>query len=160
MLDDYADLLTAWLEYGAKLPRKQRRTAQRLFEFLQVGGMRGARVRPNALLKFGKGKPVNYNRRKAFSSRCFFPAGETCQFDWSHEYVILGGVLHTVKVAHFRLAYSRKMFLAAYPRETQGMVLDAHSRAFTVFGGVPKRMILATAPALPYLLHPCSRMAI
>jgi transposase len=46
--------------------------------------------------------------------------------------------LHTVKVAHFRLAYSRKMFLVAYPRETQEMVLDAHVRAFSAFGGVPR----------------------
>lgn len=70
-----------------------------------------------------------------------FPAGETGHFDWSHEYVILGGVPQTIKVAHFRLAYSRRMFLAAYPRETQEMVLDAHTRAFTHFGGAPKRII-------------------
>lgn len=70
-----------------------------------------------------------------------FPAGETCQFDWSHEYVILSGVLQVVKVAHFRLAYSRRMFLAAYPRETQEMVFDAHIKAFGHFGGAPKRMM-------------------
>ncbi|MEQ1740483.1 MAG: hypothetical protein ABL884_11315 [Methyloglobulus sp.] len=87
-----------------------------------------------------------------------FPACETCQFGWSYEYVVLGGVLQTIKVAHFRLSYSRKMFLVAYPRETQALVLDAHIRAFAYFSGVPKRMISATAPALPYLLHPCSRM--
>jgi transposase len=33
------------------------------------------------------------------------------------------------------------MFVAAYPRETQEMVLDAHSRAFAFFGGVPARLI-------------------
>jgi hypothetical protein len=44
-----------------------------------------------------------------------FPAGENCQFDWSNEYIVLGGVLQTIKVAHFHLSYSRKMFLAAYP---------------------------------------------
>jgi transposase len=33
------------------------------------------------------------------------------------------------------------MFLVAYPRETQEMVLDAHTRAFAYFRGVPKRMI-------------------
>lgn len=70
-----------------------------------------------------------------------FPAGETCQFDWSQETVELGGVTQTIKVAHFRLAYSRQMFVVAYPRETQEMVLDAHSQTFAYFGGVPKRMI-------------------
>jgi hypothetical protein len=33
------------------------------------------------------------------------------------------------------------MFVVAYPRETQEMVLDAHNRAFAFFGGVPKRMV-------------------
>jgi hypothetical protein len=70
-----------------------------------------------------------------------FPPGETCQFDWSYEHVILNGVLNRVKVAHFRLCYSRRMFIVAYPRETQEMVLDAHVRAFTAFGGAPKRMV-------------------
>ena len=49
--------------------------------------------------------------------------------------------MQTIKVAHFRMAYSRQMFVAAYPRETQEMVLDAHSRAFAFFGGVPARLI-------------------
>ena len=70
-----------------------------------------------------------------------FPPGETCQFDWSHEEVELCGVVQAIKVAHFRLAYSRKMFVVAYPRETQEMVFDAHIRAFAFFGGVPQRLV-------------------
>jgi transposase len=37
--------------------------------------------------------------------------------------------------------FQRAKFVAAYPRETQEMVLDAHIRAFAFFGGVPKRMV-------------------
>ncbi len=70
-----------------------------------------------------------------------FQPGDACQFDWSHEQVELGGVLQNIKVAHFRLAYSRQMFVVAYPREMQEMVLDAHNRAFAFFGGVPARLI-------------------
>lgn len=70
-----------------------------------------------------------------------FPPGETCQFDWSHEQVELGGIVQTIKLAHFRLAYIRQSFLAAYPRESQEMVFDAHNRAFAFFGGVPERMV-------------------
>jgi len=33
------------------------------------------------------------------------------------------------------------MFVVAYPRETQEMVLDAHSKVFAYFGVVPKRMV-------------------
>lgn len=55
--------------------------------------------------------------------------------------MILGGIEQTIKLAHFRFAYSRQMFVAAYPRETREMVLDAHNQAFAFFGGVPKRMV-------------------
>lgn len=70
-----------------------------------------------------------------------FVAGDACQFDWSYEQVERGGVLQTIKVVHFRLAYSRQMFVVAYPRETQEMVLEAHNRAFAFFGGVPARLL-------------------
>jgi transposase len=49
--------------------------------------------------------------------------------------------VQTIKLAHFRLTYSRQMFVVAYPRETQEMVFDAHDRAFAFFGGVPVRMV-------------------
>ena len=77
---------------------------------------------------------------QAFVPLMFSP-GDTCQFDWSHETVVIGGVEQVVKVAHFRLSYSRKMFVVAYPRETQEMVMDAHIQAFAFFGGAPKRMV-------------------
>ena len=64
-----------------------------------------------------------------------------CQFDWSQETIELGGIVQTIKVAHFRLAYSRKMFVIAYPRETQEMVMDAHNQAFAFYGGVPLQMV-------------------
>ena len=76
----------------------------------------------------------------AFLPLLFLP-GDACQLDWSYEQVELGGVLQNITVAHFRLAYSRQMFVVAYPREMQEMVMDAHSRAFTFFGGVPARLI-------------------
>lgn len=63
------------------------------------------------------------------------------QFDWSYERVVLGGVTQTIKLAHFRLTYSRQMFVVTYPRETQEMVFDAHNRAFAFFGGVPHKMV-------------------
>ena len=77
---------------------------------------------------------------QAFVPLAFAP-GEVCQFDWSHQHVELGGVMQTIKVAQFRLTFSRQMFVVAYPRETQEMVFDAHNRAFAFFGGVPQRMV-------------------
>lgn len=127
--------------FDSKLLKRRRRTAQRLFECLQMEGYQGSygplqRFVLGWKLESGK-QPV---AKQAFVP-LVFPAGETCQYDWSYEYVILGGVLQTNKVAHFHLSYSRKMILVAYPRETQEMFLDAHISAFSYFGGVPKRMI-------------------
>ncbi len=70
-----------------------------------------------------------------------FAPGEVCQFDWSHEQVILGGFGVKIKLAHFRLCHSRKSYLRAYPRETQERVFDAHTRAFDFFEGLPQKMI-------------------
>ena len=49
--------------------------------------------------------------------------------------------MQKIKVSHFCLSYSRQMFVVAYSRETQEMVLCAHNRAFQFFGGVPVRLI-------------------
>jgi transposase len=70
-----------------------------------------------------------------------FAPGEACQFDWSHEIVVMDGVTTTVKVAHVRLCHSRMMLGRAYPRETQEMVFDAHERAFAFFRGAGSRGI-------------------
>lgn len=67
--------------------------------------------------------------------------GEAYQFDWSHEIVIIDGVVTTANVAHMRLCHSRMFYVRAYPRESQEMVFDAHDRAFAFFGGACQRGI-------------------
>ena len=122
-------------------PKKQRRTAQRLFEGLQAEGYRGAY---DSVQRFVRHWKIEQKETPAVTKAFIplvFPPGETCQFDWSEELVELGGIVRKIKVGHFRLCYSRKMFVVAYPYETQEMVLDAHNRAFMFFGGVPLRMV-------------------
>ena len=139
-LGEFCQVLERWLEIDCQLPRAQRRTSQRLFEGLQAEGYRGAYDSVQRFVKQWKAKQPRPSATKAFVPLIFAP-GEVCQFDWSHEQVELAGIVQTIKVAHFRLTYSRQMFVAAYPRETQEMVFDAHNRAFAFFGGVPLRMV-------------------
>ena len=139
-LDEYKDQLTSWLEEESKLPRSRRRSAQRLFEGLQELGYSGAYDSIQRFVKYWKSSAHGPKITEAFIPLVFLPA-DACQFDWSQEQVEIAGIVQTIKVAHFRLAYSRQMFVAAYPRETQEMVFDAHIRAFTFFGGVPARLI-------------------
>ena len=49
-----------------------------------------------------------------------FAPGEACQFDRSHEVVVIDGTTTTIKVAHVRLCHSGMFFVRAYPRETRG----------------------------------------
>lgn len=131
--------LETWLEQDGQRPKGQRRSAQRLFEDLQREGYAGAYDSVQRFVKEWKAQRPGAGQ-DAFVPLVFAP-GEACQFDWSHEHVILGGVAQVIKVAHFRLAHSRQPYLRAYPRESQEMVFDAHNRAFTFFSGVPVRMI-------------------
>jgi len=140
MLGAFENTLEAWLRTERLLPKRQRRTARRLFEGLQAEGYRGAYDSVQRYAQRWKAAKSGPALTGAFVPLAFAP-GEVCQFDWSHEHVELGGVMQIIKVAHFRLAFSRQMFVVAYPREAQEMVFDAHNRAFAFFGGVPLRMV-------------------
>jgi transposase len=137
-LGPYVATLDAWLEAELKLPAREQRTAQRLYEALCLEGYTGAvdGVRRHMRAFERARRPV----ATAFIPQSFAP-GEAYQFDWSHEHVVLGDVEQVVKVAHLRLCHSRAFFLVAYPRESQEMVFDAHARAFAFLGGVPRRGI-------------------
>lgn len=139
-LGAHQTVLESWLETDRHLPKPQRRTAQRLFEGLQTEGYTGAYDSIQRFTKHWKHTHIKPVSKQAFVPMVF-EAGDVCQFDWSQEHVELGGVAQTIKLAHFRLAHSRKMFVVAYPRETQEMVFDAHNRAFAFFAGVPNRMV-------------------
>ncbi|MFP3507992.1 IS21 family transposase, partial [Burkholderia sp. SIMBA_062] len=43
-----------------------------------------------------------------------FEYGEAFQFDWSCEYVFIGGLRRRIEVAHTKLAASRAFWLVAY----------------------------------------------
>jgi transposase len=140
MLGTLQATLESWLQTERLLPKAQRRTARRLFEGLPAEGYRGASDSVQRFVQRWKAAKSGPALTHAFVPLAFAP-GEVCQCDWSHEHVELNGVMQTVKVAHFRLAFSRQMFVVASPRETQEMVFDAHNRAFAFFGGVPQRMV-------------------
>lgn len=132
-LGPYHDLLDSNLTADSTKPRKEQRTAVVLFEELQrqgfAGGYDSVRRYVQKWRRNEEGKVVT-----AYIPQSFDP-GEAFQFDWSHELVELGGIVVKVKVAHFRLCYSRMQFCVAYLRESLEMVLDAHVRAFEFFGG-------------------------
>jgi transposase len=120
-------------------PARERLTLIRIFEELRGLGYEGSY---DAVRRYAKRWRVE---RGAATAEAYVPLsfapGEAYQFDWSHEVVLINGTTVTVKVAHVRLCHSRMLFVRAYPRETQEMVFDAHSRAFAFFRGTCTRGI-------------------
>jgi transposase len=139
-LGPWCGRLDEWLRGDGLLPKTRRQTALRLFECLQAEGYAGAYDSVQRHVRQWKIEAGRATSTKAFVP-LLFASGDVAQFDWSYEHVVLGGTTTTIKLAHFRLAYSRQMFVVAYPREAQEMVLDAHNRAFAFFGGVPRKVI-------------------
>jgi len=139
LLGSFHPQLLNMLNHDAQLPVHHRRTAKRLFSMLQEAGYQGAYDSVQRAVKAFR------DDKTPLSSQAFVPLsfgmGEVCQFDWSYETVKIAGIEQRVKVAHFRLAYSRQYFVLAYPNERLEMLLDAHNRAFAFLGGVPQKMI-------------------
>jgi transposase len=127
------------LAVNAARASRERLTLIRIFEELRGLGYEGGY---DAVRRYA----ASWQReRAAATAAAFVPLsfapGEAYQFDWSHEIVLIAGVTVTVKVAQVRLCHSRMLFVRAYPRESQEMVLDAHDRAFAFFRGACTRGI-------------------
>ncbi len=70
-----------------------------------------------------------------------FSAGETFQFDWSEDWVVIGGVNTKLQVAHFKLSHSRAFMLRAYLLQIHEMLFDAHYGCLSALGGIAERGI-------------------
>jgi len=139
ILRGFESTLVDWYEADLARPKRERRTAQKLFEQLVLEGYPGTY---SPVCRFIKQLRENGNTRNQAFIPMTFEAGDAMQFDWSQEVVVLGGLEQKIKVAHFKLSYSRQPFIIAYPRETQEMLLDAYSQAFQFYQGLPKRVLI------------------
>lgn len=135
----WRDELDRLLSANAAKSQRERLTLIRILEELRGLGYDGSYSsvwRHAQSWETDRGSPA----AEAYIPLSFAP-GEACQFDWSHEIVLLDGVTVTVKVAHRRLCHSRMFFVRAYPRESQEMMFDAHDRALSFFRGACTRGI-------------------
>jgi transposase len=138
-LGDWVEALTEILGTEANLPKRERRSTQRLFEELRGRGYDGAHDSVHRFVKSWRDESARVPAH-AYVPMSFAP-GEAYQFDWSHETITLQGLPLTVKAAHMKLSHSRMPFVRVYFRETQELVFDAHDKAFRFYGGVCRRGI-------------------
>jgi transposase len=129
--------------------------ASRLYQMVRERGYPGAPDHFRAIVARYRPRPPAeaYLRLRTL-------AGEQSQVDWAHfGKLAVGRALRPLMAFVMVLSYSRNLFLRFYLGAAMSAFLDAHVRAFTFFGGVPRtclydnlrsavleRMPLARAP--------------
>ena len=138
-LDAYEATLRCWLQRESFLRRKDRRCIGEVHVDLVCLGYSGSYDRVAAFARQWREE-----QRKAADLAgkgvyvpLFFAPGEAFQFDWSEEWMVVGGRRTKLQVAQFKLCFSRAFMLRAYPLQTHEMLYDAHNHALAALGGVP-----------------------
>ena len=140
ILKPFEQWLLQALKSDAHRPKRDRRTALKLFEEIQKQGFAGNYSRVTEFTRKWREGSEGVSAKSAFVP-LKFQLGEAFQFDWSEELLVIGGVQRKVIAAHTKLCASRAFFLSAYPGQSHEMLFDAHNRAFAALGGIPKRGI-------------------
>lgn len=140
VVDPWSEQLRLWLLADTRRPKRERRSAKQMHADLRAAGYDGSYDRVCAFIRNWKQNRDEGALRGAFVPLAF-EYGEAFQFDWSCEYVFIGGLRRRIEVAHTKLAASRAFWLVAYHTQSHEMLFDAHARAFAAFGGIPRRGI-------------------
>lgn len=134
VIDPVGHIIDAWLEEDKKSPRKQRHTAQRIWERLvDEYGFTGS---ASAVRRY-------VARVKATGGELFYPLvfdpAEESQMDWGEAYFFLNGQLRKGEFFCARMCYSTASFVQVYENEKQECLLDGHVRTFGFLEGIPRR---------------------
>lgn len=135
VMDKVAGIVDAWLEQDRQQPRKQRHTAQRIYE----------RLRDEHDFKGSSSTVRRYVAKlQTTGQEVFMPLqfdpGEEAQVDWHTGWLIENGMQRKGQFFCMRLCYSKASFVIAYEHADLVSFLDGHVRAFEYFGGVPRRL--------------------
>jgi transposase len=130
-LDAFIPIIDKILEMDRAVPKKQRHTAQRIFE----------RLRDEHKFTGGITIVTDYVREKKRRTQEVFvplshPPGHA-QVDFGEALGQIGGVQRKLHYFAMVLPHSDAFFIKAYPAETTEAFCDGHVAAFAFFGGVP-----------------------
>ncbi len=139
-IDIHAEWLRQALDTDSRRPRRERRTALRLWTQLKEQGFKGDYSRVTEFIRARRNEAGAVTARSAYVPLTF-TWGEAFQFDWSEEHGVIGGIWRKIQLAHMKLCASRAFWLVAYPSQGHEMLFDAHTRSLTGLGGVARRGI-------------------
>lgn len=105
--------------------KRERRTARFMFEAIRAQGFEGSYTRVSEFVQRWREQQAQAPRRQAYVP-LVFDLGGAFQFDWSCEYVFVGGLRQRLEVAHVKLNASRAFWLVAYPTQRHEMLFDTH----------------------------------
>ena len=134
-LEPFTGVIDQILVDDLRRPRKQRHTAQRIFQ----------RLRDEYGYDGGYTTVKDYVRENRRQTREMFvplshPPGHA-QCDFGEALVIIGGVEQKAHCFVLDLPHSDGCFVKAYPAETTEVFLDGHVSAFAFLGGVPRSIL-------------------
>ena len=124
-LGQWVEELESRLQANEGKERRDRLSVVRMYEKLVELGYGGSY---DAVRRYA----VVWRRRRAKTavSQAYVPLvfepGEAYQFDWSHEYAVLGGTTTKVKAAHMRLCYSRMFVVQLYRAHRRAVSCRVH----------------------------------
>jgi transposase len=139
VLDPVVAIIDAWLAADGTAPRKQRHTAKRIYDRLVAEhGFTGSETVVRGYVRAWK--RAHASDRPSFLPLAHAPGAEA-QCDWGEALVRVAGVEQTVYLFCYRLSYSLKPFVCAFPTTRQECFLAGHVAAFAALGGVPRRVV-------------------
>jgi len=133
-IEPFLPIIEEILESDRKAPKKQRHTAQRIWERLRdEHGFTGKpTIVKDAVWAWRNG------HQEVFLPLSHRP-GEA-QVDFGFAQVKLNGQATKVALFVMTLPYSDALVIQVFPRECTEAFLEGHKRAFAFFGGVPRRI--------------------
>jgi transposase len=121
-------------------PRKQRHTAQRIFNRIQSELPR-LQVAERTIRQYveERREVLGLTKREVFVPQ-YYEWGAEAQVDWYEADVVIAGLQQTLQFFCLRAMASGAAFHRAYERATQQAFLEAHEKAFEYFGGTFSRL--------------------
>jgi transposase len=132
-LGPYVARIEQILEEDSNVGKKQRHTAQRIFERLLEEGYEGGYTQVRE-----KVRALKRQRGDVFVPLRHDPG--TAQVDVGHALARVGGVLSNICYFVMALPHSDALFVQAFWHARTEMFWEFHRRAFEYFGGVPRRI--------------------
>lgn len=133
------ELIDRILEADRKAPRKQRHTAQRVWQ--RVREETSCEVAERTVRQYvqERKRELGLQRRETFVPQSY-DWGQEAQVDWYEAWGELEGERVKLQVFTMRSMASGAAYHRAYRRATQQAFLEAHELAFAYFGGVFERL--------------------